>query len=166
MTGIILIAVVVVWLVAVLAFTRWATRRFKSLAMKVVSSVALFPTLLLLPVADEVVGKVQFESLCKKYAVQVVDESHAMNRRVVYERRGTDQFAEGTAVEIRIDPIIYRDAETNQVLVSYHTLHAKGGLLIRTLGISETNSPLLFRRGCAPQDQDAFKKKFNITVIN
>lgn len=33
--------------------------------------------------------------------------------------------------------------------------------LSHMLGISETDAPLLFRSGCAPVDQDAFKKKFN-----
>ena len=166
MTGILLFGVAFAWLIAVLILTRWVTRRFKSAIAKVVCSLALFPIVLVAPLADELVGKQQFESLCKKYAVQEIDEQHAMNRRVVSELRREDRFAEGTAVEIRIDPHVYRDAETNQVLVSYHTLHAKGGWFIRTLGISETNSPLLFRRGCAPKDQDAFKKTFNITVMN
>ncbi|MDL2336354.1 MAG: hypothetical protein QFE16_00785 [Pseudomonadota bacterium] len=166
MTGILLITVAIAWLIAVLAATRWVVRRVNSPAMKVVSCLVLFPVLLVLPLADELVGKQQFDSLCKKYAVQVIDEKHAMNRRVVFVLPEHDQFVEGTALQIRIDPNVYRDAETNQVLVSYYTLHAKGGWFIRTLGISETNAPLLFESGCAPEEQDAFKKKFNITVIN
>jgi hypothetical protein len=166
MSGIFLILVVMGWLVAVVALTWWVAARFKSLALQVISSLVLFPGLLALPLIDEIIGKRQFDALCERYAVQYIDEAHAMNRRVVYERRGADQYAEGTAIEIRIDPIVFRDAETNRVLVSYRTLHAKGGWLIRTLGISETNSPLLVPRGCAPKDQDAFKTKFNITVIN
>ncbi len=166
MTGILLIGIAIAWLVAAIAITRSVARRFNSLPVKVLGSVVLFPALLVLPMVDELIGKQQFESLCKKYAVQFIDEPHAMNRRATAELRRGDRFAEGTAVEIRVDPHVYRDAETNQVLVSYHTLHAKGGWFIRALGISETNSPLLFRRGCAPKDQDAFKKKFNITIIN
>lgn len=166
MTGILLIGVVVAWLFAVFTFTRWTTRRFDSGVSKTVAAMVVFPALLVAPVADELIGMRQFESLCKKYAVVEIDHQHAMNRRVVATLRGTDQFAKGTAVPIRIDPYAYRDAETNQVLVTYHTLHARGGWLIRTLGISETDSPLLFRSGCAPEDRYAFKKKFNITVVN
>lgn len=166
MTGILLIAVAIAWLIAVLAATRWVVRRVNSPAMKVVSCLVLFPVLLVLPVADELVGKQQFDSLCKKYAVQVIDEKHAMNRRVSFERRNSDEFAKGTAVRIRIDPYIYRDVETKNVLIRFHILTAQGGWLIRTLGISETTSPLLFRSGCAPQDAFGFQKEFNITVIN
>ena len=166
MTGILLFGVAITWLISVLAVTRWVAQRFASIAMKVCCSLVLVPTLMAAPLADELIGRQQFESLCKKYAVQVIDEQHAMNRRVVFILPKRDQFVEGAAVQIRIDPNVYLDAETNQVLVSYHTLHASGGWLIRMLGISETNAPLLFRSGCAPENQDAFKKKFNITVIN
>lgn len=166
MTGILLVVVVLTWLIAVLIVTRWVARRFNSLTVKLASYIVLFPVLLVAPLADELIGKQQFESLCKKYAVQTIDEQRAMNRSVVYVPRGVDQYAEGTAVRIRIDPITYKDAETNQVLVSYHTVHANGGWLVRSIGISETDAPLLFGPGCAPENQDAFKKKFNITVIN
>lgn len=166
MTGILLIGIAIAWLVAAIAITRSVARRFNSLPVKVLGSVVLFPALLVLPMVDELIGKQQFESLCKKYAVQFIDEPHAMNRRVVLMSPRHDQFVEGTVIPIRIQPWTYKDAETDRVLVSFHTLHAKGGWLIRSLGISETSSPLLFHRGCAPKDQFEFAKKFNITVIN
>jgi hypothetical protein len=89
---------------------------------------------------DHRCGSVQGAS--ERYAVQTVDEPHITNRRLVYERRGADQFAEGTALKIRIDPTVFRDAEMNQVLVSHHTVHATGGWPVRVLGISEINSAL------------------------
>lgn len=77
-----------------------------------------------------------------------------MNRQVVYVRRKSDQFAEGTAVQIRIDPRIYKDVETDKILVSYHQLSANGGWLIRFLGISEIDAPLLFNnRVCAEKPE-------------
>lgn len=166
MSGLLLISVFVVWLVFVVLVIRLIVRRFKLWGMKVVFSILIFPILLVAPLADELVGKWQFESLCKDYAVVNVDEHYAMSRRVVTEIRERDQYAKGTAVQIRIDPYVYRDSETNQVLVSYHTLHAQGGWLIRFIGISETNAPLLFNSGCAPDDRYAFKKNFKIKVIN
>jgi len=166
MTGLLLIAVAIVWVAAVVVITRWTTRLFRPVAMKVVSALVVFPALLLAPLADELIGGWQFEALCKRYATQTIDEEHAKNGRVFYERRTADRFAEGTFVRIRIDPVVYREVDTNRVVVSYHSLHANGGWLIRTLGISETNAPLLFRSACAPPNEDEFKKKFNITVIN
>lgn len=166
MTGILLIGVALAWLIAVLVLTRWVSRRFRSAFAKVVCALALFPTLLVAPLADELIGMQQFAALCKKYAVQVIDEKRAMNRRVVLVIPPTTQFAEGTAVRIRIDPFTYRDEQTNEVLISFHMLNAKGGWLIRALGISETSAPLLFRSGCAPPNPFGFQKAFNIKVIN
>jgi hypothetical protein len=166
MTGILLIVLAAAWLIVVLLITRRATWHFGSRAAKVAISLVLFPALLVAPLADELIGKWQFESLCKQYSTQEIDEHHAMNRRVLFVRRKEDRFIQGTAVRIRIDSHVYKDAETGQVLVSYYTLHAEGGWLIHALGISETNSPLLFRRACGPRDEDTFKKKFDIRVVN
>lgn len=166
MSGILLIAVAIAWLTAVLAVTRWVIRRVDSLAMKWVSFLALFPVLLLLPVADEVIGKQQFDCLCEKYAVQVIDEQNALNSRVESVGGRDDWYAVGTVIRIRIQPWIYQDIMTRKILVSYHTLHAEGGWLIRSLGISETTSPLLFNRSCAPPDERAFLEKFNINISN
>ncbi|MCQ8129931.1 hypothetical protein, partial [Methylomonas rivi] len=114
----------------------------------------------------EIIGRIQFKALCETYAVQYIDEKNAMNKKVFSVPRGKNIYAEGTAVCIQIYPEVYKDVETGKTLVSSHTLIATGGWLIRTLGISETNSPLLFNRACYPPNQDNFKKKFNIIVIN
>ena len=166
MTGILLLFFAAVWFALAVAMAYAFAWKIKNSLLRSVVAVTVFGVLLVLPVIDELIGKQQFESLCKKYAIVKIDEQHARDRRVLSTLRKEDQFAEGTAVPIRIDPYTYRDAETDEVIVSYHTLHADGGWLIRALGISETNAPLLFKSGCAPEDRYAFKKKFNITIVN
>jgi hypothetical protein len=165
-SGIFLIAVFIIWLIISIAVAQWVARHCKSKFMRLFSGVVVFPLLLLAPLADEVIGIFQFESLCKKYAVVEIDERNSMNRYVATEIRKKDVYAEGTAVSIRIDPYIYRDTETKQIIVSYHILHAQGGWLVRFLGISETNAPLLFGSGCEPKDVYAFKRSFDIKVVN
>lgn len=166
MTGLLLIGVVIVWIAVAVFISKWAVRSIKSPLIKVAVAVPVFAVLLVAPLGDEIVGKHQFEALCRKYAVQIIDEQHAMNLSVVSEHPSGDNYAKNTAVRIRVVPFIYRDVETKNVIVSFHWLIAEGGWLIRTLGISETNAPLTFNSGCAPEDAFGFKKKFNITVIN
>ena len=166
MIGLLMIAIAIGWLIAAIAITTWIAARAKSPPMKAALSVLVFPLALIAPVVDEVIGAWQFSALCKQYAIQMIDEEHAMNRRVLSVGREGGRLAEWTAVRIRIQPWIYKDAETGNVLVSYHTLHADGGWLMQTLGISETKRPLVFPNACGPADRDAFKKKFNVTVIN
>ncbi len=166
MTGIILLLVVGGWLWACVAMTRGLLRRWQGRPWGLPVAYAAFVALLIAPLGDEIIGKFQFNSLCAKYAVDVVDEAHALNRRVLSERRAVDRYASGTAVRIQIDPYTYRDEETKGVLASFHILTARGGWLVRMLGISETSAPLLFSSGCAPPNAFGFLKKFNMTVVN
>lgn len=166
MTGLLLIGVAIAWIAVAVFIAKWAVRLIKPPIAKGAIAVSIFSVLLVAPLGDEIVGKYQFEALCRKYAVLTIDEQHAMNRSVVSEHPSGDNYAKNTAVRIRVVPFIYRDVETKNVIISFHWLTAEGGWLIRTLGISETNAPLTFNSGCAPEDAFGFKKKFNITVIN
>jgi hypothetical protein len=166
MTGIFLLIVVGLWLWACVAMTRALMRRWKGRAWGVPAACAMFVALLVAPVADEIVGKFQFDALCSDYAVQTIDLKNAPNRQVIFRPRANDTYANGTAIQIRINPHFYEDSVTGKVLVRYHSVHARGGWLVRALGVSETSAPLIFRSACAPADEDGFKKNFNITVIN
>lgn len=166
MSGIFLIVVFLVWIKICAALSRKITRNIKSRIKKATGRLIIFFILLLAPLSDELVGLFQFKSLCKQYATVTIDEQNATNRKVRYETRSQDNYAKGTAVKIRIDPYVFRDVETNKIVVSYNILHAKGGWLINLLGISETSAPLLFESGCAPVEAHAFTKKFNIQIVD
>ncbi|WP_143518165.1 hypothetical protein [Pseudomonas sp. PIC25] len=166
MTGFLLAAVFAAWLVFVVFVTRYVIRLFKSGFLRVIGGVSIFLVLLIVPLIDELVGKWQFNSLCKSYAVVQVDEEHAYNRNVFSEVRKEDRYVEGVMLKIRIDPYVYRDVDTGNVIVKYHILHAQGGWLVRFLGVSEANAPLLFEGGCAPSNRYDFKKIFGIKVVN
>jgi hypothetical protein len=166
MTGILLLAVTLAWATAAFYLARWTTRPFKSPGVKLFVGIVMFPVFFIAPLSDELIGAWQFNALCEKYAVQVIDEAHARNRRVRFMRRNSDTYASGTLLRVRIDPYLYRDEETDQVLISFHILSAKGGWLIRTLAISETDAPLLFPASCEPSDAFEFRSVLNVTVIN
>lgn len=100
MTGILLLIVVGLWLWACWAMTRALMRRWKSRAWGVPAACAAFVALLVAPVADEIVGKFQFDALCAKYAVQTIDLKNAPNRQVIFRPRTNDTYANGTAVRI------------------------------------------------------------------
>jgi hypothetical protein len=165
-TGLLLIVVFLIWIMICAALSRKITTNIKSRIKKTTGRLIVFLILLLAPLSDELVGLFQFKSLCKQYATVSVDEQNAVNRQARVERRDRDTYAKGTALKIRIDPYVYRDIETNKVIVRYNILQAKGGWLIRLLGISETNAPLLFEPNCEPADVYAFKNKYNIKVVN
>jgi hypothetical protein len=166
MTGIILIVVVLVWVIAAIAMGIMFTSKFKPVWFRGLAALLLIAILIPLPVVDEIIGERQFKALCDKYAVQIIDEKNAQNRKVLSVGLGKDWYATNTILKIRIQPWIYQDVETGKALVSYHTVEPEGGWLIRSLGISETKSPLLIPRVCYPPDERVFIKKFNITIID
>jgi hypothetical protein len=166
MSGLFLIAVVGLWIWLAFKLSRFIGIRIAGGRWVVPLSALLFLVLLPMPVIDEIIGGFQFRALCKRYAVQTIDEQNVRGARVVSVGGRDGWDAPDTVIPVRIQPWIYQDATTQKVLISYHTLHAEGGVLIRTLGISETRSPLLFSRSCAPPNERAFIKAFNVVITN
>lgn len=166
MTGILLLGVAGIWFVAVLLICATTARNLPKRPWRYPLVGILFLGLITLPLVDEIVGGYQFKLLCDRYAVQYIDEQYVRGRRVLSVPSGSDKYAEGTVLKIRIAPWVYRDADTGRILVSYHTLHASGGWFIRVLGISETKRPLIFESSCAPANERAFIKKYDVTIVN
>ena len=166
MTGILLIAVAIAWLIAVVTVTRWVARRFNSLTMKVVSCLVLFPALMAAPLADELIGKRQFEQLCNDNSTIQVDRATAVGRTVYFVPK-RDIEAQGTWVRVVLQPHQFVDATTGETVVSYTTLTAVGGRFIRTLGISEGGMPLTFNGSCGPKEnaRDLFKS-LGVTALD
>lgn len=50
-------------------------------------------------------------------------------------------------------PSRYLDATTKEELISFNSYFLKGGVLIRTLGISETTAPLMIESNCGPAEE-------------
>lgn len=166
MTALLLFLVVGLWVWLVYKFSRWIGGRIPLKQWQIPFTILIFVMLLVAPLADELVGWWQFKSLCDKYAVQLVDEKGALNAHVVSVGGKFGRYESGVAVRIRVQPWIYQDSTSGKVVVSYHTVSAEGGWLIHALGISETNSPLLFSRSCAPVNERGFIERLNITILN
>lgn len=166
MTALLLFSVVGLWAWAAYNLSRWIGGRIHFKQWQIPFTMLVFVVLLVAPLVDELVGWWQFKSLCDEYAVQLVDEKAALNAHVVSVGGKLSRYESGTAVRISIQPWIYQDSTSGKVVVSYHTISAEGGWLIHALGISETNSPLLFSRSCAPLNERGFIKRFNITISN
>lgn len=102
----------------------------------------IFVALLALPVLDEVIGGFQFRALCEREAVLVLGVTNPAGRVARYKAEPSNARVSGTAIPIFRSHIEYHDATTAELIAQYDSYVAKGGLLVRTLGISESNSPL------------------------
>jgi hypothetical protein len=150
MTGILLLFVGALWLIVAYSLAMLITRVLPATGWRVLVGALLFLALLPLPLIDEIVGKRQFEQLCRENSTVHVDRAKAAGR-TVYLADLPHIEIRGTWVRVVSQPWRYLDAKTGEVIVSYNMLQAEGGRFIRTLGISEGGVPLTFDGHCKPE---------------
>ena len=152
MAGIFLIFLALLW-GGIAFFVAWLI--FKNSSRKwlgEVIGVIVFCILLPLPLADELVAKHQFEQLCKENSTIQIDRATAVGK-IIYFIPSSPIEVEGRWVPITLLPHRFVDAKTGELVLSYTTLVASGGILSKALGISENRSPLLFDGSCGPTEK-------------
>ena len=154
-----LLFVAVFWLVIAFYFVKLVTLVLPITWWRFLVRMALFLALLPLPLIDEIVGKRQFEKLCSEHATIQIDRAKAVGK-TVYLAVQPDVEIKGTWVRVVLKPWRYVDATTGETVVSYDTLRAVGGRLIRALGISEGGIPLTFKSTCVPTNRPASLQSF------
>jgi hypothetical protein len=152
MTGILLIAVGGVWLVVSGLLSQFIAQRFSNGIIKVVAFFVSWAVLLPLPATDELIARPQVEALCRENAVFKIDEQKIKGRRVKLSAEPLHAEVPGIAIPVTYTRMIYRDEASGEGLASRGSYVIKGGVLIRALGISESNSPLFVRSYCAPSE--------------
>ena len=121
-----------------------------------------------LPLADEIIGKYQFEALCKANGIESADVSRARGKRVKMTYTDKGFVESGVLLPTKQDDISLRDADTEEVLLSYKSYFSYGGWLMRYTPISMGSSgPMLFKgNGCGyGQEQQIFSSN-QITLTN
>ena len=150
-----------IWLSGLL--TRKMRPGVRKVLLRAVMVVGVFP----LMVADEIIGKYQFEALCKTCGVESMDLSAAKGKHVKVEY-GERNFVKWTAVPIRESNVNVYSAENNDLLFKYKDYYANGGWIMRYTPISlGYPSPMLFDgNGCGfPLKRQIFRDN-NIEQIN
>lgn len=167
MTGILLLAVVGLWLALVGGLTRLITRQITSKNLRRLIGTAFVLLVTPLPVADEIVGGFQFRALCQEGATLKIDPQKARGRAVRVVITPSNELLPSTAIPIRHSHTSFQDVATGEEIAQYDDYDAKGGWLIHSLGISEGNAPLVIgSSGCIPQNAGTFPKQFGMTLVN
>lgn len=158
MTGLLLIVVAIGWIVIALAIARRLAQGTKATARGAFVGFVAFALLLPLPVVDEIIGGFQLRALCREGAVARYEEDRLRGKTVRMRlepnpvvpslmQAPTRRVAALIPIEEQTEEWI--DAATGEVLLSQNAYTAKGGLLIRMLGISNNDSPLtIYPRWC------------------
>lgn len=169
MTGFFLFAVIGVWVWICLRITRLLFRSYPDRPRRKWLSRSVLALLLLLPVADEIVGGFQFRALCNENAKFRLGVSNPEGRvaRIVIDP--SNEVVKNTAITIFHSNVSYFDVSTNEMIVVFDRYVAKGGVFIRLLGISEKNAPITMNSSfCSPTNEqgESAKDAFKFSVIN
>jgi NhaP-type Na+/H+ and K+/H+ antiporter len=169
MTGILLFIVIGLWLWVCILVTRPLFPSSQIRPWRGLAGAAVFIVLLVLPVSDEIVGGFQFRALCEKNAVFHLTAQKLEGRMTKFSANPANQIVSGTAIPIYDSGIEYTDTQSGEVVLKFHSYVAKGGILIRTLGISESNSPITMGlHTCSPEisREETASKTFKFSVVN
>ena len=149
---------------AALAFCLWACvwvanklgSLIPHLAWRAAVKALIFIALLASPFVDEVIGKYQFEALCKANGIEGADVSKARGKRVKGEYGGR-RLVGSTIMPIEERDLLFRNADNNELLFQYKNYYAFGGWLMRytPLSMGSQHSMLFPGNGCgfATKDQ-------------
>jgi hypothetical protein len=169
MTGLLLIAVVAGWLFVAWWIAKKATAKITASGKKTALRVGITALLMALPLTDEIVGGFQFRALCSEGAVLKIDAEKIRGRtvRLVIDPPSNAEVLPGKALKISHSYFRFLDISSGEELASYHQYLVNGGWLIRSLGISGNNSPLIISpSACSPRNRGTLDKQYNFTLIN
>jgi|GEM_PF-6765605 len=168
MSGLLLMGVLAVWLVIAFVCATLVGALFKTKWLRIAVSILLFAAMLPLPVADELLAKPAFDKLCDEGTRLKFDPEKIRGKTMAFKEMSQPSISVGGLSGYTI-PWRLVDARTSDELISYNTFYLKGGVLIRTLGISDSNAPLTMSGYCGPSEhpsQANFRARWNLQLID
>jgi hypothetical protein len=168
MTGLLLLFVMSLWIGFAIWLSVLVARGIKW-KWRLLVAILFFFVVLPLPLVDEIIGRAQFRSLCAKDAMEFRVKVEKPEGRVTrYSSDPLRAKVPGALVPITRTVKRFTDTRTSEVVVEHTVYEAGGGFLIRALGISNSDSPLLFNSTCSPTNKrgEAANLTFKFSVIN
>lgn len=148
MSGLILIFIIVLWIMAVKKLTTFLSRWIPASKYNGLFKALLFTLLLVMPFMDEIIGGFQFRALCKSEAVATYDESKVRGKTVHLKNLSRTNLT-GTVLPVYKRTLKYVDHITNEELISYVELHSDGGWLSRWIDFNSVDHPYTFDGNCS-----------------
>ncbi|GKS84256.1 hypothetical protein AVMA1855_08910 [Acidovorax sp. SUPP1855] len=124
--------------------------------------------LLASPLVDEVIGKYQFEALCRANGIESANVSKAQGKRVRLDV-GIKRPLYGMIMPGTVEDWFYRDVDSNEIVIQHKAYFAFGGWLMRYSPLNMgSRHPIFFPGGCPVDylDRDSIFSKNNITLVN
>ncbi|NHZ66898.1 hypothetical protein [Massilia genomosp. 1] len=115
-----------------------------------------------LPVADEIVGAIQFRNLCEQQVIYK-DPNMAKKRgaRLKFVRHEKTQIS-GTAVPVTSELWEFVNESDQSLMIKYVVFETDGGILARNFYLQEGSGPLLFTSACQPKEYPMLASEFEV----
>ena len=159
MIALMFLIAIAVWLVVVTILTIFIPRIVKQGWLRIVVRLILFLVLLVAPIADEWIGKMQFNDLCKKEAVIKLSSDWRSVKRAKDVSTGPNYLG-GYFIRIKEYHDIYLDIDTGQKFLEFKTFITKGGMLSDRFGFGLGGSI-----SCSPPDRSQVFHMINIDEL-
>lgn len=125
----------------------------------------IFCALAPLVLIDEMFGRVQFDELCRDRATVTINAAQPHDRSV-YLAALPPEAVVGLMLPVQAQRWLYIDADTRETILSFSTLRADGGKLVRTVGWPHQSGPLTFEGRCAPADRQSILTSLELRVVS
>jgi hypothetical protein len=168
MVGLTILAVLLFWIVLSLGITWLIMKKLPLKRFKFIAALPLFVIVFLIPVADELLARPQFEALCRKGNVIRIDAQKIKGKTVRLEIQPFNQEIEGAIIPILHSHYSYRDVATDEEFAWYDVYEARGGLMAQWVGFPEGRNPwTISHPSCSPsRHSHQIAKDFGFTLIN
>ena len=140
MIGILFLIGISIWLTAAIMLCKRIPLWVGITKHTTVASVLLFPLVLVAPVADELIGRWQFNRLCEREAVVTLRPDWERVERARHNDAPIHEI-NGYVIPIRVQPVELIDIDRGQTFLGFKAFHTNGGFLMRHgLGLGGTTS--------------------------
>ncbi len=161
MIGLMFLAGIAVWLVVVSYLSKWILDLLDPKWRKAPVRALFFVVLLILPMADEIIGRWQFNRLCERESVIYLSDDWQKVKRA--KNVSLDQSLElaGYATRIQESELRYQDADTGKIFLRYKSFRNYGGLLMDKIGLRLSGEPT----SCWPINDSQVRKEINLQKL-
>lgn len=135
MIALVSLIVVAIWLGLAVLLSKRIPRWLGIERHATVASLCLFPLLLAAPIADELIGRWQFNRLCERQAVVILSPDWVGVKRARQKETSWTELR-GNLVPVRLARIETFDLDTGKVFMVSQSLFTHGGFLQRHLGLN------------------------------
>ena len=135
MIGLMVLGALGLWLIIAIFLSKKIPQWLGLVNNKAVISVFIFPLILVIPIADELIGMRQFRQLCEKEAVVTLNPDW-MTVKKALEINLPKTESENTIVRIYEHESRFKDIETGKIFLKAKWFATYGGLLRRHSGLA------------------------------